>query len=75
MGRKTIVKVQVPLMTSEEVPAALVYDKTRKHQGFYPVSPELMDLMDGEPKKYFEAEILGEEIKVDFASEVAHPGW
>ncbi len=49
---KTIYKVQVPLASSEKSPPALVYDEQRKKQIFMPVTDELLEFMDGEPKKF-----------------------
>lgn len=47
-----IYKVQVPLMSSEDSPPALVYDKKRKKSIFMPVTKDLVKFMNGEPKKF-----------------------
>lgn len=63
MGRRMIVKVQLPVATNEEWPLALVYDKQRKIQEQIPVTPSLLDMLRGidgavRPKAFFEAALL-----------------
>lgn len=58
-----IVKVQLPVVTNEEWPLALVYDKQRKIQEQIPVTPSLLDMMCGTDgavrlKAFFEAVLL-----------------
>lgn len=60
-----IVKVQVPLATSEEVPAALLYNKDRHVQAMVPVTDELLASMAGEKKKFFYARMVGTIINID----------
>lgn len=50
-----IVKVQIPLSSSESEPMALVYDQSRKYEIFMPVTEELKKEMSGSPKRYFYA--------------------
>ncbi len=57
-----IVKVQLPLeqinYTGNSM--ALVYDESRKFQCFVPVTKDIVDAMDGDPKAFFHAHTEGE---------------
>lgn len=75
MEKEIVVKVQVPLLSNEESPSALVYDKSRKNTVFCDVSPELLEIMGGQPEKYFMAQVRRDSIHILFDKEVANPGW
>lgn len=72
---RTVVKVQVPLMSTETNAPALVYDKPRRNQGFLQIDDDLKAAMKGAPKRFFEAEITKGEVKVIYNREVPDPGW
>lgn len=55
-----IVKVQLPLFSSEAELDALVYDEHRTFEGVWPVTREVRQLFKrGEVKAYFHARIKG----------------
>ncbi len=54
---KIIVKVQLPLISSEKGPPAYVYSKDKVFQCFVTVNEDLINIMDDEPKKFFYANI------------------
>ncbi len=58
MPKKFIVKVQLSLMTSHEKPMVIVYDEKRTFTDQHEASQEIIDMMDGEPKKFFWAKKL-----------------
>jgi hypothetical protein len=67
MSKRTIVKVQIPLNAGAE-PFALVYDRSRRFTVQVPITRELMESMNGEPKQFFYADTT----ELDFAlAEVA----
>ena len=53
-----IVKVQLPLSSNQKDPPAFIYDEKKEVEMFVPITKELLEHMDGEPKKYFKAHIL-----------------
>ena len=59
---KTIFKVQVPLVTNDPNPQALIYDKKREEDHFVPVTEWLLAQMQGQPKLYFYGYIDGETV-------------
>jgi len=76
-----IVKVQIPLASSEPEPMALVYNEDRSVEMRIPIDIGLEVWMEGRAKAFFEAEI--EEIAdgdrtirtVEFLDDVEDPGW
>lgn len=52
-----LVKVQLPIATNT-VRTALVYDKTRRFNGFYQATDDLYEEMGANPKDYFHAHVL-----------------
>ena len=52
-----IVKVQLPLFSSEKNPPALIYNKDRKIYATVPVTEEVVELMGDSAKEFFHAEI------------------
>lgn len=73
--KRTIVKVQVPLILSEDTPCALVYDEGRKNQGYLPVDDFLLTAMEWEPKKYFYAAFNKEEVTIFFNKPAPWQDW
>lgn len=64
-----IVKVQLPLYSTEKNPQALVYNKTRSIKMLVDVTPELLkwmslgeELEPPEPKLFFKAHIKGDKL-------------
>lgn len=72
MGMKHIVKVQVPIVSSDTYLTPLVYDRAKRHYSMQEITPETKALMNGAAKAFFEAEwngstwVIGE--RVDNAS-------
>lgn len=54
-----IVKVQVPILGNTEKLAALIYNKNRSVQTTMSLSKEIIDMMDGRLKAYFNAKMDG----------------
>lgn len=70
-----IVKIQMPLGGSD-LTQALAYNRSREIQGFIPITDEIIATMEGEPKKFFEANYtVGGQIEIDFDREVTNQGW
>lgn len=61
---KMIVKVQVALESSMKNPPALVYNKDRSVVMELPVNDEIRLMMEGQPKRYFEAEVEGDSLLI-----------
>jgi hypothetical protein len=57
-----IVKVQLPLSSSEADPPALVYDQARTWQFYMEVTKELRARMKGRDKAFFNAERCGGKV-------------
>ena len=68
-----IVKIQLPLASNAEEPEALATDERREFMRFVPITKELSDVMDGRPKKYFNAQLTESELIL--GAEVPNPGW
>lgn len=68
-----IVKIQVSLTTTRRSQTYLVYNEDRSvmHEG--EATPEILNLMAGRPKAYFNAEIVG--TLLDIRDEVEEPNW
>lgn len=68
-----IVKVQLPIVTSEQIPKALLYDRSRRFEMFHPITDHIREQMRGRPKAFFEVDLSqGEPLLV---KEVPDPGW
>jgi hypothetical protein len=52
-----IVKLQLPLVTTEPVPLALIYNEDRSYQVQVPVTAEIKRKMKGDVKAFFELHI------------------
>jgi hypothetical protein len=63
--KRLIVKVQLPLVTTDPDPYALVYDRSRELQAMVPVTPELLAGMGGEVKCFFYAEVSDDGLTLD----------
>lgn len=73
-----IVKVQLPLHTTEPEPLALVYNRERTLLVQVPVIGGLVDAMRGtdgrvRPKAFFEATVIHDSVNIEH--EVEDPGW
>lgn len=73
IGGKMIVKVQTPLMTNENPPLALIYNKSRSLQVQVPISGYLKSKMRGRPKVFFHAKF--NEKKIEIGSEAPWQDW
>lgn len=59
VGEEFIVKIQMPLESSEPIPRALIYNRDRSILIFRPIE-DVKDMMDGEVKKFFFLQIINE---------------
>lgn len=50
MAKIEIFKLQVPLVTTDPEPKALIYNEDRSAEGMFPVTSDILELMDGEAK-------------------------
>lgn len=64
-----IVKIQVPIATTERLPLALIYDESRAVEFQVPITSEILFIMKGRPKAFFHATseedgafVVGEEV-------------
>jgi hypothetical protein len=60
-----IVKVQIPLATSGPISEALIYDESRTIEALLPVTDDLLEAMDGQPKAFFYAHMEGTNLLID----------
>lgn len=54
---KLIVKVQVPLVTNLEKPTVFVYSEDWSIEFYHVLTPELIQMMAGQPKAFFYARV------------------
>lgn len=66
---KGIVKVQIPLATTEARPLALAYNVDRSILTYFPVDRELKAKMRGEPKAFFKARVVNTILHIDKPAE------
>ena len=57
-----IVKVQRAIVPPDG--PALIYDRERSFHCHAPMSPELSEMLDGDLKAYFEADLVGDQVVV-----------
>lgn len=73
---KMIVKVQVSLFTSDDIPTVLVYNEDRSHRYEGPIIKGLMKKMNGYPKKFFWANVnLSRPDLIDILEEAPWQKW
>ena len=53
MMTKIIVKVQLPILTNDPCPHALIYSRGKKFIASLPVTPQLKEKMGSEIKQFF----------------------
>jgi len=68
-----VIKVQMPLATTEDQPMALVYDETRKRIDEQIPTGHFEERMNGRPKAFFNAVFILN--RLDIQEEVEDPGW
>lgn len=71
--KKFIVKMQVPLMSSDPEAQALVYNEDRDVEMFLEITPKIKKLMGTEHKKFFEIKMQGN--RFEFVKEVPDQNW
>lgn len=59
-----IVKLQWPLMTNEDTPKVLAYNKIRSFNAQIPITPELKQLFGVKLKIYVEANLINGELQI-----------
>lgn len=74
-GVETIVKIQISLLTDNEQPQVLVYDENRDNFYEGDATPEILEAMQGELKKYFFARIPKEPGYIRILKEAPEQGW
>lgn len=70
-----IVKIQIPLMSSEENAEALVYNQTRSFQAHMPIDDTIKKFMNGEYKKFARISYHLVSKKVEIQKELGDQGW
>ncbi len=61
-NERFIVKVQVSLFTSGQVPMMLVYNEDQSYMQEFPADKEIVEEMNGEPKVFMWAHIGDDDI-------------
>jgi len=72
---KPIVKVQVSLFTTESEPQVLIYNKNLSHSYQGPVSEDIIEIMKGEPKKFFYAKLPKKPGQIELLNEAPWQDW
>ena len=62
--RAFIVKIQLPITSSEPDPPALAYDQSHSYIAEVPITAELHRMMRGRLKAYFHAKLEGDELVI-----------
>lgn len=70
-----IVKVQLPLMSTEDNPTALIYDRNRVHAGSIPITDELTEAMGKDVKAYFRATYNSSTGLITLYERVSNKNW
>ena len=73
-----IVKIQLPLAgPAKDQGHALVYDESREFQTFLRVTEELLDVMDGDTRAFFEVDVgpVGTEEEFAVRRRLEEQGW
>ena len=70
----TTFKIQVSLATNMPTPMVLAYNKNRNIEGQFPVTDEILKLMDGRFKAFFACRVRPDG-KLEVIAEVEDPGW
>lgn len=68
-----IIKMQLPLATTQETARALAYNEDRTWERFIDLDQDILKLMGGRPRAFFEVAVRGDQIR--FIKEVPDPGW
>lgn len=69
-----IYKVQLPLASNEVPPLALVYNERRNHEGLFPITDDLRNIMKGRPKAFFYGQ-MQPDGKILFGKEAEWQYW
>lgn len=64
MAKSFIVKVQVPLCSSEADAPCLVYDRNRQRQFFMPVDEQFRQDCAATGKAYYRVKVKGDEVTI-----------
>lgn len=73
--QKFVGKLQVPLASNEKDAPAMVYNEDRTIQFFLPMTDEILNMMNGRPKAYFNMTFPDGKSDVVIGEEVPNPGW
>ena len=71
--KREIFKVQLSLATNFEERMALVYNKSRSIEGQFPAPEDLIQKMNGQPKKFFYCRVKQDKLEID--NEAPWQGW
>jgi len=66
-----IVKIQVPLVTADPYPKALIYNKGKSvwiTRGLEELPDHVLKIMSKEPKAFFHAKIVDDELEIGIAA-------
>lgn len=63
-SRLQVYKVQLPIVSTEDNPPALVYNRTRSVRFVVLVTARLLDRMAGEPKAFFYGTVRGTQLTI-----------
>lgn len=69
-----VVKIQQSLHSSDNQKWLLIYDEERNHHAQIEATEDVLKLLNGRPKAYFEAQINKDKMLV-IEKEVPNPGW
>lgn len=70
-----IVKVQVPIMSTDPSMPAMIYNKDRKVMVQMPMSPEIRKMMGNDLKRYFRAKVNEQTKALEFFERVSPQDW
>lgn len=68
-----IVKIQLPLHTTEDQPLALIYTEDRSLHIYAPVTDELKEAVGDDMRAFFSARIVGDQFEV--IEKLEEQGW
>jgi hypothetical protein len=70
-----VVKLQVPIFSSDPHAQCLVYNEDRSFETFVPMDENIERAMKGRPKAFFRSGLTGKTFYLGTESEVPDPGW
>lgn len=74
LNKKFVVKVQISIMTSEEMPQILIYNDDRTVEYMGDASQDMIEIMGGEVKKFYYAH-LDERHQINIDGPAPYQEW